>query len=521
MHVTLIRPPRVSQSGATFTGAFTPPISLAYLASTLIQNGTEVLPIDAIGEDPNNIICEDEYSYQGLSIEDVVMRIPSNTSLIGVSCMFTQDWLYHKQLIHHIRKRFPSTLIIAGGEHITALPENSLRDCPDLDYCILGEGEETITDLTLCVEQNKNFDEVDGVAFLHDNSYIQTPARKRIRAVDDIALPAWDLFPMETFLSSSNQLGLNRGRSMPILATRGCPFECTFCSNPVMYHRLWFARKPALVLDEIEHYIRKYHPDNFDFYDMTMVIRKDWILEFCSEIERRGLCFTWQLPNGTRSEVIDDEVARALHRAGCRNLSYAPESGSKKTLRLIKKEVNLQKLTKSIRSALRQGITVKCNTVIGFPHETYLDLIKTYLFILRLVILGVHDFPIWVYSPYPGTELFEKVRSKHFPNGLNKKYYLSLLAFMNLKEKSFCCDHVGPTGLNIFRIIGMSTAYGFSFLLRPWRLIQLINNFRKGKSETMMEKRLRELLSSSRGPFYYEGSLGQNRKQGGKDPSLS
>ena len=504
MHVTLIRPPRVSQSNATFTGAFTPPLSLAYLASALIKNGVEVLPIDAMGEDPNKIILEDGYNLLGLSVEDIVMRIPSNTSLIGLSCMFTQDWLPLKRLIRHIRKCFPSTLIIAGGEHITALPEECLRDCPGLDYCVLGEGEETINEIALCIEQNNGFEEVDGVAFLRYDRYIQTPARNRIRAVDDIALPAWDLFPMETFLSSKNQLGLNRGRSMPILATRGCPYECTFCSSPAMLGKLWMARKPTLVLDEIEHYINKYRADNFDFYDLTLVIKKKWILEFCSEIEKRRLSFNWQLPNGTRSEVIDDEVTRALYRTGCRNMSYAPESGSKKTLRLIKKEVNLQKLTKSIRSALRQGMTVKCNVVIGFPHETYLDIIKTYFFVLRLAILGVHDFPIYVFSPYPGTELFKQVRLKHFPDGLDEKYYRSLLAFMNLKEKSLYCEHVGPRGLNIFRILIMSTAYGFSFFLRPWRLIQLIKNIRKGKSETMMEKRLGELLPSAQDPFYYE-----------------
>ena len=308
--------------------------------------------------------------------------------------------------------------------------------------------------------------------------------------MDEIALPAWDLFPIEAHLSSKNSHGVSRGRSMPILSTRGCPYECTFCSNPVMYGRLWLARKPGIVLDEIEHYIRKYHADNIDFYDLTMVIRKDWILEFCNEIEKRKLKFTWQLPSGTRSEVIDEEVACALYRTGCRNLTYAPESGSRETLRIIKKKVNLQNLSKSVCSALRQGISVKCNIIIGFPHDTYRQLFETYLFACRLAIFGVHDIPFYIFSPYPGSELFEIIRSKHFPDGLDEKYYRSLVAYMDLKEMSNYCDHVGPRTLNVFRIIGMSTTYGLAFLLRPWRFIKLITNLIKNKSETVLEQRI-------------------------------
>src|SRR5262249_6972104 len=158
-------------------------------------------------------------------------------------------------------------------------------------------------------------------------------ARKRIRNVDDLPLPAWDGFPMEEYLSTRNGNGVYRGRAMGILATRGCPYKCTFCSNPSMYGNLWMPRSPAKVLDEIELYIKKYNAQNIDFYDLTFVLRKSWILEFCREIERRGLVFTWQLPTGTRSEVIDREVSEALYRTGCRNITYAPESGSPETLK--------------------------------------------------------------------------------------------------------------------------------------------------------------------------------------------
>ena len=415
-HVTLIRTTLVS-SATSYSIPVTPPIGLAYLAGTLLDQGVTVKPIDAVGERPDQLWVEQGYLYQGLKMEETIARIPRDTSLIGISCMFTQDWPYTRRLIKRIRERFPRVPIIAGGEHMTALPRFSLEDCPELDVCVLGEGEETLAELCARLESSEPFDDVAGLAFRRDGQYLQTQSRRRIRAVDDIPRPARNIFPMETYLSARNAHGVHLGRSMPILSTRGCPYACTFCSNPVMYGQLWIPRKPHLVLDEIEDYLKEYRAENIDFYNLTMVVRRDWILEFCSGIEQRGLDFTWQLPSGTRAEAIDDEVARALYRTGCRNLTYAPESGSVETLRLIKKKVRLPRLLKSVRSVLRCGIKVKCNLIIGFPHETRRHILETLRFAWRMAIIGVHDAPFYLFSPYPGSALFRRGSGRAFCPG--------------------------------------------------------------------------------------------------------
>jgi len=95
-----------------------------------------------------------------------------------------------------------------------------------------------------------------------------------------------------------------------------------------MWTTRWEARSPQLVFDEMLKYIKKYDAENFDFYDLTAIIKKQWMIEFCDLIIDSGLKFTWQLPSGTRSEAIDDEVVDRLWRSGCRNMNYAPESGS-------------------------------------------------------------------------------------------------------------------------------------------------------------------------------------------------
>lgn len=496
-HVTLVRPAMVSSAG-TWSSPITPPLGLAYLAAMLRESGMQVAVVEGMAEGIEQFIEEDGYVFQGLTIPETVERIDSATQLIAISCMFSQDWPWVRDMIRAIRQRFPNTPIVAGGEHITALPEYSLRDCPELNFCVLGEGEETLVDLAshLYVDEcgvpveSRAFCNVPGLAFLDRDEFVQTEPRKRIRAVDQIPRPAWDLFPMDVYLDCRNAHGVYLGRTMGILATRGCPYKCTFCSNPVMYGNLWMPRTPADVLDEIESYIRDYQATNIDFYDLTFILRRSWILEFCQLIEQRGLKFTWQLPTGTRSEVIDAEVSAALFRTGCRNITYAPESGSNDTLQVIKKQVNLQGVANSMRAALNEGIHIKMNIIIGFPHETRRHVLQTLWFCWKMAVLGVHDAGIFLFSPYPGSQLFEELRQEGRIPALNESYFRSLVAFMDPFAPSEYCRHVGGRELSFWRFFGMASFFALSYLCRPWRAVKLVRSVWKNEGDTVLEQRL-------------------------------
>ncbi|MFO0945717.1 MAG: cobalamin-dependent protein [Planctomycetota bacterium] len=492
-HVTLIRPAMVSSTG-TWSSPITPPLGIAYLAAMLEENGTKVAVIDAIAEGVEQFIESDGYVFQGLTTEQTVARIDGETDMIGISIMFTQDWPCLLELIRAIRKRFPETMIVAGGEHITALPEFSLENCPELDVCALGEGEETIVDLVNHVDSGGSLHDVAGIAFREGGKVVRTVVRKRIRDVDALPIPSWDLFPMDVYMDSRNAHGVYLGKSIGILATRGCPYKCTFCSNPVMYGNLWMARSPSLVLDEIELYIKKYGIRNVDFYDLTFILKKSWIIEFCRLIEERGLQFTWQLPTGTRSEVIDDEVSAALYRTGCRNITYAPESGSPDTLERIKKRVHLPKLVDSIRSALRQKINVKCNIVIGFPHETRQHVLQTIVFCWKLAVIGVQDVGMFIFSPYAGSQLFDELRKDGTIGPLNDDYFRSLVAFMDPLAPSLYCKHINGRELALWRFFGMSSFFLLSYMIRPWRLVRMIRNVIRNESVTVLEQRLGAIL---------------------------
>lgn len=492
-YVTLIRPAIISSTG-TWSNPITPPLGLAYLAAMLRENGTQVQVIDGIAENVEQFIEHDGYIFQGLTIDETVERIDPKVDIVGLSCMFTQDWPVMVQMMRAIRARFPDVMIVAGGEHITALPEFSLNDCPELDVCALGEGEETMVDLVNHLDTHQELGDVPGIAYREGTEIKRTAPRKRIRDVDSLPYPAWDLFPMDVYMDSRNAHGVYLGRSIGILATRGCPYKCTFCSNPVMYGNLWMARSPANVLDEIESYIEKWKIQNVDFYDLTFILKKSWIIEFCRLIEERGLKFTWQLPTGTRSEVIDDEVSAALFRTGCRNITYAPESGSPETLKKIKKQVHLPKLVESIRSALRNKINVKCNIIIGFPHETRREIFETIKFCWKLAWLGVHDVGIFLFSPYPGSQLFEELRADGMIGPLDEKYFRSLVAFMDPLSPSEYCKKIRGRELLLWRLVGMASFFALSFLYRPMRFVRLVRNVAKNESVTVLEQRLGAIL---------------------------
>jgi radical SAM superfamily enzyme YgiQ (UPF0313 family) len=487
--VTLISPSRVTSTNI-WSVPFTVPLGLGYIASVLRREGVEVKAIDGFAANYDKITIQDGYRIQGLSNAEVVDLVDPNSQIIGVSCMFSQEWLNVRDLFTRLRERFPQAILVAGGEHASAVSECVLRTCPAVDVCVRGEGEETMAELATRPLDRATWRSVHGLAFLDGDEYVVTPPRARIREVDDIPWPAWDIFPMDAYLQTDNMYGVNRGRTIGILATRGCPYKCTFCSNPSMYGKVWEARDPKLLMDEIEHYINTYGVQNCDFYDLTMVLKKEWILEFCREIDRRGLKFYWQLPAGTRSEIIDDEVSAALYSHGCKNLTFAPESGSPDVLHKIKKKVDLKRMETAIRAALRNKIRVKLNIIVGFPQETRRDAWKTIFWCWKMAVIGVDAAETFLFTPYPGTELFDGLQKDGTIPALDDSYFKSLVAFLDPFLTSRYCKHITPRELSFYRGFNMLSFFAISFALRPWRLLKLIPNVLRNRSETVIEHRL-------------------------------
>ncbi|MGH7766309.1 MAG: B12-binding domain-containing radical SAM protein [Candidatus Binatia bacterium] len=493
-HVTLIRPPFVQPMDMINQTEGTPSLGLAYLLGSLKDHGHDVCAVDAFGEDVNRLATITNIEAKGILIngigaEKIVSMIPKHTDVIGITCMFSNEWLYARYIINQIKLNFPRVPIIAGGEHITSESYRSMLYTPALTACALGEGEEIINDLVDALVAGKNLADVRGIAYFDENgNYRKTERRLRIKEVDDIPLPSWEEIPIENYLAAGLGNGTLERRAMPMLASRGCPYTCTFCSSPSMWGIRWVSRNPRLVVDEIKSYIRRYKINHIDFNDLTTVINRAWIIEFCQLLISENLGITWSLSSGTRSEALDHEVLGYMKRAGIQRITYAPESGSETTLERVKKKVNLEKMTGSIRSSVKVGIYSRANFIFGLPDQTKFEAFESVAFATKLCFLGMYDIACMCFAPYPGSELFERMIRE---GGIKTDHSYNEFLINNLTTKmtgmKSWSKYIPSWSMPLWTIGTTIYFYSLQFILRPHRLFQLCYRLITRKPTTMFE----------------------------------
>ena len=478
-----------------------PPLGIAYLCGTLEAAGHTVTVIDAVGEGLRRYHPFGPHHLHGLADENVVARIPAEADAIGLGLMFSCTWPATRELLKKIKAAHPDKPLILGGEHVTALPHITFLQSP-VDIGVVGEGEETLLELLTALDCGFPLTGVAGLVLPGPNrEAIRTATRDRITAVDDIPLPAWHHFNLEGYMAFNQPHGASRGRFIPMLATRGCPYKCTFCASATMWTQRWLPRSPMLVVDEIEKYIRQYNVQDFQFEDLTAIVRSEWVVDFCNEIKRRGLQITWQLPSGTRSEAMSHEVAKLIHDTGCHEFAYAPESGSEETLRIIKKMVKLDKLYASAQAALKAGIRVGMFIIIGFPHETWKHIWPTYKLIARMAWLGAGHVNIGAFSPQPNTALYhELVAAGRIPpeTELDDQFFYDLFGYLDLTEITSWNPRFSNRQLTLMVIAGYALFFSLSFLRYPTRLWALIADVFRPTSEGKLGKYVRSMLNASR-----------------------
>ena len=179
------------------------PFGPAYLAAYLRQEGFDISFIDALGEGMNQYTPLDDLPnsfLRGLTHEETAQRIPADVEVIGVSSMFSVNWVVTRHLIETLRRHFPTALLLVGGEHATALPEYCLRNAPEIDYLVIGEGEQTTVELLKTLAAGGVDESVPGIAFLRNGQYRATTARLREKDLSVFPWPAWDLLPVADYL---------------------------------------------------------------------------------------------------------------------------------------------------------------------------------------------------------------------------------------------------------------------------------------------------------------------------------
>jgi radical SAM superfamily enzyme YgiQ (UPF0313 family) len=265
-----------------------------------------------------------------------------------------------------------------------------------------------------------------------------------------------------------------------------------------MWTTMYKLRDVEDVIAEIKHYQRTYDITALQLYDLTAIVKKRWTVAFCQRLLDERIRLKWSLPSGTRSEALDSETLDYLRRTGCNYLCYAPESGSAATLRRIKKRVHLPRMTESIVEARRQGIVLRTNLIIGFPEETRRDVFLTFKYAIQLVVRGVDEVSVNVFSPYPGSELFAGLLQAGKVT-LGDRYFLQLMSnytdYTQLDPLTFNAS-MSARELAVWRSAFMPAGYLIGYLLHPSRILRTIRNvfFESHAAATVFEHRAKDTL---------------------------
>ncbi len=390
---------------------------MASAAAVLEKKGHVVMIIDAPTEGWENLEELDATKYRvGLSAQVIAGRISDwKPDVVAVEVPFSGWSKTAFEVVSIAKKVSKDIVVVLFGLHPSSRPEACLEDS-EADFVVVGEPEVTIDELVEAL-QNKvsSFNKIDGLGFRENGKVTLTAKRAFIQDLDTLPLPARHLLPMKVYSEAVKQNPL-RGeitKSYTIVVTsRGCPFNCVFCTHSIVWGKQWRPRSPKNVVDEVEHVIKTYGIKQIDFADDNMTWSRERMAQICDLIVERGLHFEWFTPNGVRADTIDEALLRKMKKAGCKKIRVAPESGVQRVVTdIAKKNLELKKVEAAIVAARKVGIKVGCFFVMGLIGETKADIEETIRYAYKLKGLGAESFVFSIAMPLYGTAFYEQAKA--------------------------------------------------------------------------------------------------------------
>ena len=407
-----------------------PPLGLGYIAAVLLKQGVEVKIVDALMLGwHNKVKVHGNIIRVGLSFENIKQIIKNYApDMVGVNSLFTKQ----RQNIHEICRLAkgidPNIVTVVGGAHPTVMPDLVLSD-DNVDFIVLGEGENAILDILKIVEETGENLQLDGIGYKKNGEKVLIPKETFIRDVDSIPFPAWEVMNLENYFGLGASHGKrHHARFMPIMTSRGCGAGCSFCSAHRVWGKRYRMRSAENVIEEMRQLKTKYGIEELMFEDdnLTLNIKRAEKI-FDSMIDEK-FNFAWDTPNGAAAFALTESTIMKMKQSGCYQLDLALESGSQYVLdNIIKKPLKLNKAKPLIKYAKEIGLTTSIYLIIGMPGETLDQMKETFGLAEELETYEPH---VSVATPYPGTELYDLC--------VKKGYIASDFDLDDLFIRSFC-----------------------------------------------------------------------------------
>lgn len=418
--VVLISPP------SRMINHYRPPMALIYLAGYLQKMGMKVKIIDVPMKDViRNANFYDNIENELKAIEEkMVSEFQSiETKIVGIT-FYTPEYFEVFSLAKKFKEYNPDLKVIVGGIHPTFYPEEIFEEesCP-IDFAIIGEGEITLYELSKAIlEDRKNFFSIKGIAYIDEinKQFIKTEVRPVEDDLDKISFPAYNLIDMDYYTNASPYA--IRGcflRSMYMLATRGCPSQCTFCVAKKLRQyngggKSTRTRSAKKLMEEVIELRENYKIDSFYFIDDLFTINKQNVIEFCEGLKKNKIDILW----GCSSKVstLNEEIIKHMAEAGCIQIDFGVERGSNEALNIVKKGITVEKIEEIFGYCSKYKIRTFANFIVNIPGETKKDLVDILKFIKKL---NPDIVSINIFTPYPGAEIYEncdyKFKKEEYP----------------------------------------------------------------------------------------------------------
>ncbi|MEM0488845.1 MAG: radical SAM protein [Candidatus Bathyarchaeia archaeon] len=374
--IALINPPLLKD--ASFHPLF-PPLGLTYIAAVLERDDHEIAVIDCPIQN---------FDHEKLKDELTSFR----PDIVGISAM-TTNIISALKVAKDVKDIFPETAIVLGGPHASFMDEEILEQNPWVDIIVRGEGESTMLEIARYLPEWGKLADVKGITIRKNGKIFKTPQRPYIDNLDTLPRPAYHYLPMSKYKIY--------GRThLPIMSSRGCPYQCTFCVASQMFGAKFRARSPKSIVDEIEWLIREYGAEAVSFHDDTLTLDNERMMKICEEIKRRKVKIPWGCQ--TRVDRVSKKLLSMMREAGCHEVSFGVESGSQKIINAIGKGITHEQSEKAVKWSKSEGLFVALSAILGYPGENKETLQQTIDFIRRL---EPDDAWLCIATPYPGTIL--------------------------------------------------------------------------------------------------------------------
>ena len=368
---------------------------------------------------------------EDISMKDLKTIISSfRPDIVGIS-MNTFQVKWSKIIIRTI-KSLGNMLVVVGGVHPTSIGKNILKEIPEVDISVIGEGEHSFLEIV----EGKPLEEIKGICY----DGCQTSKREPITDFSYIPLPNLDLVDLNKF-DGTKYWGCS-GRSMYVMASRGCPYRCIFCNKSLFGYKLR-VREPDTVINEIKHLHEKYNIDEIFFQDDILNQNRDWVTTIFNLLIKSNLNkeMTFMVAFRANEKLVDDGLLRLAKEAGVRIIFYGVESGSQRILNNMKKDIKVTEIKRAFRMTKDAGIETVASFIIGLPGENE-ESIRETISLYKEINPSYAD--IAVATPFPSTKFDELLRN----NGCllnnvyeNYKYGGNYIRTENLKTKQldfFC-----------------------------------------------------------------------------------